>query len=966
MVQQRSIERIQGLFNDALKRSLEERDGWLADQCKGNPGLLDEVRKLLQHDSPSCDLLEQGMRSPGVQISSEKLRRCVSAKSIDPGDTRILDLMQFLAKLAQVGVLSEDEWKSLNDSSSHSSADPRTVASQLVADGKLTKYQANALLHGRPHLLVDKYLILDLIDHGGMGTVFKAVHRPMGRIVALKTIRKQVFASERLVQRFQREVNLAAKLEHPNIVRAYDADQSGGVHFLVMEYVKGEDLAKHVQEKGPLSVRDALRVVHHAALGLQHAHKQGIIHRDIKPNNLILENNGGVKVLDMGLACIDRREQCRLPTLNPAGARVSNRKTTKTDLTAAGAMLGTAAFMAPEQALDSAVADTRSDIYSLGCTLRFLLTGQAPFAGSDTIDILIQHRYAEPKKLTEIRSDLPIAVERLCKKMMRKEPGERFASMQELIDALKRIPQTERTDRTAVSDMPQSSQSKSVQDPEKRSAKNLYWFGIPLALAICAGTIFLYPLAKPWVHTLSRLRKFVRLNEGHAPLRLPDDTLLLPTLPAASSDPSLTSKQESSSEFPRRAGIEAPETDSSKIAQISTRPNGPPVLESPVANLADKPPAKRLTSTAEFRLTTASPIGGRPDPRWLFGDHCVVAPLLGTKVIHGNRDLPGNQATLDFRTHETTLGTPLSGDFFFQWETVHKDYGVSMTIELLSDDPGKNVVVNVSGRPGAGWNTTLNETETTKLIGFVPHSRWKTWRLERRGKHVSLVMDSLDDQAILSKVDPETEFYGARFTVQGNRFGIHASRWGTMQNGNVLPTIPFVEKTPLRHVTRLPENWSLIARDNGFRRYRLNSISLGSQFALLLSVDCPDVFQRIGIRLIGRGQHPDMAVRWEGRRGAFLRGGWPLGETYKHSLVSNARHKPMPKIVLARNNKDWSWGTGREQLAIGQSSQFGSFDAIEIELRDGNGQMDLAVLQCFSSLSDLTESLPASPFFDQQ
>ena len=203
-----------------------------------------------------------------------------------------------------------------------------------------------------------------------MGQVFKAEHRRMKRVVAIKMLPPAVTKDAAAVARFQREVEAAAKLSHPNIVAAYDADEANGVHFLVMEYVEGKDLSALVKKDGPLPVAKAVDYVLQAAEGLEFAHGEGVVHRDIKPANLLLDKKGAVKILDMGLARIER------PLAMPPLQAELDRH--------AAAIMGTVDYMAPEQAHGHAHADARADIYSLGCTLHYLLTGRPPYGG-DTV-----------------------------------------------------------------------------------------------------------------------------------------------------------------------------------------------------------------------------------------------------------------------------------------------------------------------------------------------------------------------------------------------------------------------------------------------------------------------------------------------------------------------------------------------------------------------------------------------------
>jgi hypothetical protein len=263
-----------------------------------------------------------------------------------------------------------------------------------------------------------RYRLLGLLGAGGMGAVFKAEHRLMSRVVALKVINRALVARPEMVQRFRREVQAAARLNHPNVVAAHDAEQAGEAHFLVMEFVEGASLDRWLKVKGPLPVEEACDYVRQAALGLDHAFRHGMVHRDIKPQNLMRTPQGRVKVLDFGLA-----------TCFGAGA-------TPGGLTPSGSVLGTPDYIAPEQALDPQRADIRADVYSLGCTLYHLLAGQPPFPTGTALQKLMAQREARPAPLGQFRPDAPPALARLLERMLAKDPAARPQTPAQVADEL--------------------------------------------------------------------------------------------------------------------------------------------------------------------------------------------------------------------------------------------------------------------------------------------------------------------------------------------------------------------------------------------------------------------------------------------------------------------------------------------------------------------------------------------------
>ena len=292
---------------------------------------------------------------------------------------------------------------------------PRPVCSMPSSRGEpIDQVQTPAELVNHP-----KFQLLRQLGSGGMGVVFLAEHRMMGRRVAIKVINKSLIESAETLLRFTAEVRAAAKLSHPNIVQAYDAEQAGDLHLLVMEFVEGKNLAELLEERQkPLSIRHASHYARQVAKGLHHAWERKMVHRDIKPHNLMLTTRGQIKILDFGLA------------------RMVRESTAKPGLTSANSFMGTPEYVAPEQAADARQADIRADLYSLGCTLYYLLAGRPPFREDTAMKVVLAHVNDVPEPLSNLRSDVPAELWAIINKLLAKNPAERYQTPLDLAPAL--------------------------------------------------------------------------------------------------------------------------------------------------------------------------------------------------------------------------------------------------------------------------------------------------------------------------------------------------------------------------------------------------------------------------------------------------------------------------------------------------------------------------------------------------
>lgn len=349
-----------------------------------------------------------------------------------------------IAGLRGLGLLSTDRLAELPHWPQARAGDGRTLARALVQRGLLTVYQINEVLAGRGRgLAFGPYQVLERLGQGGLSQVFKARHVEHKITVALKVINPEVLSNVEGRQQFLQEMEAMARLDHPNVVQFCDADSVGDTCYFAMEYVEGVDLGKHVRLLGPLPVREACDYVRQAALGLQHAHERNLVHRDIKPVNLFLtqvpvvSRAGGragatmtgsksgrrrslIKILDWGLAT--------LRTPGGAGAAALDN--------VARSIVGTADYLSPEQARNANTVDVRGDLYSLGCSFYYLLTGRPPFAEGTLMQKILQHQQVEPASVESLRSDVPAGVAAALRRLLQKRPEDRFQTPAALALAL--------------------------------------------------------------------------------------------------------------------------------------------------------------------------------------------------------------------------------------------------------------------------------------------------------------------------------------------------------------------------------------------------------------------------------------------------------------------------------------------------------------------------------------------------
>jgi serine/threonine protein kinase len=343
----------------------------------------------------------------------------------------VLSFPDFVAALQQFPLLHPESRGQLTPLQEQF-PDSLKLGEELIRRGMLTPLQADRIVRGRQsELFLGRYTLIDRLGEGGAGQVYKAWDTENSRFVALKVLRGELVADPDTVSRFHREISVSSQLPpHPHVIGTLDAGRVGDTHFLAMEYVQGTDLDHLVKNTGPLPVDRACDLLRQTALGLQHAHEHGLVHRDIKPSNLMMVSGPGegtVKILDLGLARLHADFGC---------GRENTFKTSDGSVT-----LGTVDYQAPEQALDFHATDIRADIYSLGCTAYYLLTGSAPFGAGPLAVKLMRHQQTEPPDLRELRPDVPPGLIPIVSRMLAKNPADRYATPGEVAAALTELTQ---------------------------------------------------------------------------------------------------------------------------------------------------------------------------------------------------------------------------------------------------------------------------------------------------------------------------------------------------------------------------------------------------------------------------------------------------------------------------------------------------------------------------------------------
>lgn len=433
----------------------------------------------------------------------------------------------------------------------------------LVSKKLLTSWQLQNLLAGKSRGYdLGNYRLLDILGKGGMSSVYLAEHRIMHRLRAIKVLPVSRVNDSSYLARFQLEARAVAALDHPNIIRAYDVDSEGPRHYMVMEYVPGRDLQTIVQQDGPLDYLTAADYIRQTALGLAHAHGENLIHRDVKPANLLVDDRNVVKILDLGLALFSRQDDSASLTMQ------HNEN-----------VLGTADYLAPEQAINSHTVDTRADIYGLGCSFYFLLTGHPPFPDGTLAQRIAKHQTQTPAPIHVDRPDCPQELVAICNRMMRKNPAERYQTAQEVAQALETW-----IDRQAAVGSATSARAVNEKSPRAAAAPSGASGaprGAPAAVAarppsskVPVGARAI-PIARRDDTADEQSRLTLKGQPGAAPQAQRLEVPAAPSAPSSKPAPAPTVAKKPASSPSMRPSVPPPPPESPPAVPAKTQPSGP-------------------------------------------------------------------------------------------------------------------------------------------------------------------------------------------------------------------------------------------------------------------------------------------------------------------------------------------------------------------------------------------------------
>lgn len=488
---------------------------------------------------------------------------------------------EYLELIRKSGVVDANRLQSYVDRLRETGKFPNAIddlVRHLIEDGVITFFQAEQFRAGRwRRFTIGKYKVLEKLGAGGMGTVYLCEHMLMKRRVAVKVLPPAKVNDSSALERFYREATAVASLDHPNIVRAYDIDEDDKLHFLVLELVDGSSLQEIIKKTGPMDYTRVAHYMRQSAMGLQHAHDvAALVHRDIKPGNILVDRYGVVKILDMGLARFFHDETDDL--------------TKRFDEN----VLGTADYLAPEQALDSHGADIRADLYSLGGTFYFCLTGRPPFTDGTVAQKLIWHQTRQPKPIRSFRQDVPEGLIAIIDKLMAKDKNERYQSPQEVADALEEWTQTPIAP-PPEEEMPQFSIAARSTAPPSEA-------GMSSARAE-SDTV---PARRPW-QTSHPSGSGTRPAVGSP---TPPPSSSRPLSSSTKPPPSSSSRPPSSSSRPQSSSRQPSSSSTPARGAADTRANGvPPAAPAPAP--AAPPPAKQPVGDVQPKPDRLQDIGRR-------------------------------------------------------------------------------------------------------------------------------------------------------------------------------------------------------------------------------------------------------------------------------------------------------------------------------------------------------------------